>query len=159
MSGHSLKEPHLMNTETPTMRTRTRQVDGLAIRYADPDAGNGPTILLTSAWPERLLAFRLIWSALATTAGLVAIDLPGFGHSQGRIDLFTPETMAEFLGQLIGKFELGSPHLVAPDVGTGAALFLAARHPGTVTSLVVGGGGASYPLEVTGALADIIAAP
>src|SRR6202043_3732581 len=39
------------------------------------------------------------------------------------------------------------------------ALFLAARHPESVTSLVVGGGATAYPLEVTGALADIIAAP
>ncbi len=67
--------------------------------------------------------------------------------------------MAEFLVQLIGEFGLGSPHLVAPYVGTSAALFLAARHPGKVTSLVVGGGGSAYPLDVTGTLADIIAAP
>jgi pimeloyl-ACP methyl ester carboxylesterase len=44
-------------------------------------------------------------------------------------------------------------------VGASAALFLAARHPGAVRSLVVGGGGAAYPLDVTGTLADIIAAP
>jgi pimeloyl-ACP methyl ester carboxylesterase len=44
-------------------------------------------------------------------------------------------------------------------VGTSAALFLAARHPDAVRSLVIGGGGAAYPLDVTGVLADIIAAP
>lgn len=146
-----------MGTMT-TMQTRTRQIDGLAIRYADTGAGNGPNILLTSPWPESLLAFRRIWPTLATGARLVAIDLPGFGHSEGRLDLFTPGTMAEFLHQLIGEFELGSPHLVAPDVGTGAALFLAARHPDSVTSMVVGGGASAYPLDVAGTLADIIAA-
>ncbi|HEX9528917.1 MAG TPA: alpha/beta fold hydrolase [Streptosporangiaceae bacterium] len=148
-----------MNSNTMTMRTRTRQVDGLTIRYADTDAANGPDIPLTSPWPESLLAFRRIWPALATGARLIAVDLPGFGHSEGRTDLFTPGAMAEFLVQLIGEFGLGSPHLVAPDVGTSAALFLAARHPGKVTSLVVGGGGSAYPLDVTGTLADIIAAP
>ena len=148
-----------MSDKTTTMQTCTRQVDGLAIRYADTDAGNGPNILLTSPWPESLLAFRRICPNLATCARLVAIDLPGFGHSEGRTDLFAPDAMAEFLRQLIREFELGSPHLVAPDVGTGAALFLAARHPDAVKSLVVGGGGSAYPLDVTGALADIIAAP
>ncbi len=148
-----------MNTKTTTMHTRTKQVDGLTIRYADTDAPSGPDILLTSPWPESLLAFRRIWPALATGARLVAIDLPGFGHSEGRTDLFTPDAMAEFLHQLIGEFGLGSPHLIAPDVGTGAALFLAARHPGAITSLVVGGGASAYPLDVTGTLADIIAAP
>jgi pimeloyl-ACP methyl ester carboxylesterase len=144
---------------TTTMQTRTRQSDGLTIRYADSDAGNGPNILLTSPWPESLLAFRRIWPILATGARLVAIDLPGFGGSQGRTGLFAPDPMAEFLRRLIAEFELGSPHVVAPDVGTGAALFLAARHPESLTSLVVGGGATAYPLEVTGALADIIAAP
>ena len=89
----------------------------------------------------------------------MAVDLPGFGHSQGRPDVLTPSAMGEFLYQFIAALGLGPPHLVAPDVGTGAALFLAARHPNAVRSMVVGGGGSAVPLDVTGALADIIAAP
>jgi pimeloyl-ACP methyl ester carboxylesterase len=85
--------------------------------------------------------------------------LPGFGHSEGRPDVLTPTAMGEFLGHFISKLGLGKPYLVAPDVGASAALFLAARHPDAVTGLVIGGGGAAYPLEVTGILADIIAAP
>jgi pimeloyl-ACP methyl ester carboxylesterase len=148
-----------MINDTTTMPTRTRQVDGLTIRYADTGGANGPDIMLTSPWPESLLAFRRIWPTLATRARLVAIDLPGFGHSQGQTGLFTPDAMAEFLRRLIADFGLGSPHLVAPDVGTAAALFLAARHPGAVTSLVTGGGASAGPLDVTGVLADIITAP
>ena len=37
--------------------------------------------LLLSPWPESLLAFEPAWSLLAGHSGLVAIDLPGFGHS------------------------------------------------------------------------------
>jgi pimeloyl-ACP methyl ester carboxylesterase len=148
-----------MSNETPVMATSTRQVDGLTIRYAESDQAGGPVILLTSPWPESLLAFRRVWPALAATARLVAIDLPGFGHSQGRPDLFRPDATAEFLLRLIEEFGLGSPHLVAPDVGTSAGLFLAARHPGAVRSLVIGSGASAWPLEVAGLLADIIAAP
>ncbi|MEY9894453.1 pimeloyl-ACP methyl ester carboxylesterase [Catenulispora sp. MAP5-51] len=140
-------------------RTQTRVVDGLAIRHVDSGEQEGPTLLMTSPWPESLYAFRRIWGRLTPSARLVAIDLPGFGHSEGRPELFGPSAMAEFLRTLIGEWELGAPHLLGPDVGTGAALFLAARHPEVVTSLIVGSGGASYPLEVTGALADMIAAP
>ncbi len=142
-----------------TMQTRTRLVDNLQIRYADTGDAASPVILMTSPWPESLLAFRRIWPALAATGRLVAVDLPGFGHSQGRTDLFAPDAMAEFLRQLIEEFRLGTPHLVAPDVGTAASLFLAARHPDAVKSIVTGGGAAAYPLDVAGALADIIAAP
>ena len=142
-----------------TMQTLTRLVDGLQIRYADTGDAAGPVILLTSPWPESLLAFRRIWPVLAAVGRLVAVDLPGFGHSQGRADLFAPDAMAEFLRQLIEEFRLGAPYLVAPDVGTAASLFLAARHPDAVKSIVTGGGAAAYPLDVAGALAGIIAAP
>jgi pimeloyl-ACP methyl ester carboxylesterase len=142
-----------------TLPTRTALVDDLRIRYADSGAADGPVILLTSPWPESLLAFRRVWPALGRLGRLVAIDLPGFGHSQGRAEVLTPSAMAEFLSRFITELGLGPVHLVAPDVGASAALFLAARHPDALRSLVVGGGGAAYPLDVTGALADIIAAP
>jgi pimeloyl-ACP methyl ester carboxylesterase len=140
-------------------QTQTVIIDELRIRYADSGPADGPVILLTSPWPESLLAFRRVWPALTATGRLVAVDLPGFGHSQGRANVLTPSAMGDFLGRLIAGLGLGTPHLVAPDVGASAALFLAARQPDAVQSLVVGGGGASYPLEVTGTLADIIAAP
>ena len=141
------------------MQTQNVLVDELQIRYADSGAAQGPVIVLTSPWPESLFAFRRVWPALTQTGRVVAVDLPGFGHSQGRPEVLTPSAMADFLYQFIGQLGLGTPHLVAPDVGASAALFLAARHPDAVRSLVVGGGGAAYPLEVTGSLADIIAAP
>ena len=43
--------------------------------------------------------------------------------------------------------------------GTSAALFLAARSPGVVSSLIVGSGASAYPLVVSGVLADMLAAP
>ena len=141
------------------MQMQTVPIDGLKIRYADSGTADGPVILLTSPWPESLLAFRRVWPLLTQTGRLIAVDLPGFGHSEGRPDVLTPAAMGEFLGHFISKLGLGKPHLVAPDVGASAALFLAARHPDAVTGLVIGGGGAAYPLEVTGTLADIIAAP
>jgi pimeloyl-ACP methyl ester carboxylesterase len=141
------------------MQTDTVLVDELRIRYADSGTADGPVIVLTSPWPESLFAFRRVWPALTRTGRVVAVDLPGFGHSQGRPELLTPSAMGDFLHRFFAELGLGTPHLVAPDVGASAALFLAAQHPDAVRSLVVGGGGAAYPLDVTGSLADIIAAP
>jgi pimeloyl-ACP methyl ester carboxylesterase len=142
-----------------TMQTKTALVDELLIRYADAGADASPVIVFTSPWPESLFAFRRVWPALGLTARLVAVDLPGFGHSEGRAEVLTPSTMADFLGRFIAELGLGQVHLVAPDVGASAALFLAARRPDLIRSLVAGGGGVAYPLEVGGALAEIIAAP
>jgi pimeloyl-ACP methyl ester carboxylesterase len=56
--------------------------------------------------------------------------------------------MGGFLARLITEADLGRPHIVAPDVGTSAALFAAAAHPELVASVIVGTGGASVPLQL-----------
>ena len=116
-------------------------------------------MLLLAPWPESLWAFRRIWHRVAAVGRVVAIDLPGFGHSDGRPDLIAPDTSGAFLARLIDEWGLGAPHIVGPDVGTAAALFLAARAPERVTSLTVGGGAVRFPIEAGGALKDIIDAP
>jgi pimeloyl-ACP methyl ester carboxylesterase len=85
--------------------------------------------------------------------------MPGFGHSDGRPELIAPDALGAFLASLIGEWGLGAPHVVGPDVGTAAALFLAAKAPERVTSLTVGGGAVRFPIEAGGALKDIIEAP
>jgi pimeloyl-ACP methyl ester carboxylesterase len=141
------------------MTTRQRKADGLMIRYADSEGREEETVLLVNPWPESLFAWETIWSRLAETARLVAIDLPGFGQSQRRADLLSPRAMGSFLLRLIDEWELDHPHVVGPDVGTGAVLFAASEDLDRFPSAVVGSGGASFPLEVTGALKEIIEAP
>jgi pimeloyl-ACP methyl ester carboxylesterase len=141
------------------MPTRFRTVGGMSIRYAESGGNHDNTILLTSPWPESLYAFLPIWQSLSEHSRLIAIDLPGFGHSERRNDLFSPRAMGEFLIQLIDEWGLDRPHIVAPDVGTVAALFAAALHPDKLRSLIIGGGGVAYPLQVGGALKYFIDAP
>ncbi len=138
---------------------RQRKADGLVIRYAETEEVADETVLLLSPWPESLFAWNTIWSRLAENARLVAIDLPGFGQSERLAELQSPRAMGRFLLRLIDEWELGHPHVVGPDVGTGAVLFAAAEDVDRFSSAVVGSGGASFPLEVTGALKEIIEAP
>jgi pimeloyl-ACP methyl ester carboxylesterase len=56
--------------------------------------------------------------------------------------------MGEFLAELVAEVDLERPHIVAPDVGTSAALFAAAAHPERIASVIVGTGGASVPIEL-----------
>ena len=139
-------------TTVPQVRFRT--IDGLRIRYADSGPSREPTLLLTSPWPESVYAFTPIWSSLAERARLFAIDLPGFGASERRDDLLSPRAMGEFLARLIAEAELDTPHLVAPDVGTSAALFLAAAHPEEISGVIVGTGGAAVPIQLGEPLAS-----
>jgi pimeloyl-ACP methyl ester carboxylesterase len=125
-----------------------RTIDGLEIRFADSGGPQEPVLLLTSPWPESLYAFTPMWPVLAEHARLFAVDLPGFGASEARDDLFSPRAMGEFLAELVVEAELGTPFVVAPDVGTSAALFAAAVHPDRFAGVAVGSGGAAVPLDL-----------
>ena len=148
-----------MSDSAVQMSPAKREADGLMIRYADTAGRGDETVLLLNPWPESLFAWNTIWARLAKNARLVAIDLPGFGQSEGRAELLSPRAMGGFLLRLIDEWGLGHPHVVGPDVGTGAVLFAAAEDVDRFSSAVVGSGGASFPLEVTGALKQIIEAP
>ena len=139
--------------------TYFRVCDGVRVRFADTKADSDVTVLLLAPWPESLWAFRRIWHRVSAVGRAVAIDMPGFGHSDGRPELIAPDASGAFLAGLIEEWGLGAPHVVGPDVGTAAALFLAAKAPERVTSLTVGGGAVRFPIEAGGALKDIIEAP
>jgi pimeloyl-ACP methyl ester carboxylesterase len=135
-------------SQTASIKPRFRTIDGVKIRYADSGGSQEPTLLLTSPWPESVYAFAPMWEVLSEHARLFAVDLPGFGASERRDDLLSPRTMGGFLAQLIAEADLRTPHLVAPDVGTSAALFAAAAHPERIASVIVGTGGAAVPIQL-----------
>ena len=146
VSNNSTIEPHF------------RTIDRLSIRFAETQ-GRGDDALLLCPWPESLFAFEQMWGRLAEQAHLVAIDLPGFGHSERRNALLSPKSMGEFIARAADAFELEEPHVVGPDIGTGALLFGAALQPERWRSLVVGGGAAAFPLQLGPPLTDWIGAP
>jgi pimeloyl-ACP methyl ester carboxylesterase len=135
-----------------------RTIDGLSIRFAQSEDRDDHALLL-SPWPESLFAFEPTWARLAEHTHLVAIDLPGFGHSQRRDQLMSPRAMGKFVIRVADAFRLESPHVIGPDVGTAASLFAAALYPGRLRSLIVGGGGAAIPLRLGGLLKEWVEAP
>jgi pimeloyl-ACP methyl ester carboxylesterase len=140
------------------IQPRFRTIDGLSIRLAESEDRDDHALLL-SPWPESLFAFEPTWERLAEHTHLVAIDLPGFGQSQRRDGLLSPQAMGQFVIRVADAFELASPHVIGPNVGTAASLFAAALYPGRLRSLIVGGGPAAFPLQLGGVLKDWVEAP
>jgi len=134
------------------------EIDGLKIRFQRNRVGVGIPLLLTSPWPESLYAFQRIWPILGAEAPLIAMDLPGFGQSEGRPQLMSPQAMGEFIPKFLSALGLERVHVIAPDVGTSALLFAANSHPDRFESLVVGSGATDAAL-VAGTLKDLINAP
>lgn len=137
------------------IKTRFLTVDGLSIRYATSARTAGrPDALLLSPWPESLYAYDATWTTLAGHANLTAVDLPGFGHSELRADLLSPQAMGEFVVRIADELGLARPHVVGPDIGTSAVLFAAAKHPDRFRSATIGSGGAVVPLDLGSPLLD-----
>ena len=135
-----------------------RSIDGVSIRFVESDQRNAHALLL-SPWPESVFAYEPIWSRLAETTHLVAVDLPGFGRSELGDTLMSPRAMGEFILRAANAFGLKHPHIVGPDVGTAVALFAAAAHPGRFLSLVVGTGGTAVPIQLGDPLREWVFAP
>jgi pimeloyl-ACP methyl ester carboxylesterase len=148
----------MTTTSSQSIRPQVRTIDGLSIRYAESEQ-KGDHALLLSPWPESIYCYEPTWVRLAEHTHLVAIDLPGFGHSERRDDLMSPRAMGEFVVRVADAFGLDEPHVVGPDVGTGASLFGAALHPGRFRSLAVGTGGAAVPLQLGSVLKEWVEAP
>ena len=144
---------------TSEIHMQTRKADGVELRYAEWNTKTEPILLLLSPWPESIYAWEQLVPRLSSAGHVVAIDLPGFGHSEGRVDLFSPQAMGRFLVRLIDEWELGAPHVFGPDVGCPATLFAAAESPSSLTSAVIGNGATAYPLLVNGNLKELIANP
>jgi pimeloyl-ACP methyl ester carboxylesterase len=148
-----------MSSSLPDIgQVSTTQIGGLEIRLARSGRSVGIPILLTSPWPESIYAFRGILPAIKELGPLLLVDLPGFGRSESRPDVMSPEAMGDFVIKLAEHLGVSRLHAVGPDVGTAALLFAAARKPALFESVVVGAGGTS--LELAGAgLKELIESP
>jgi pimeloyl-ACP methyl ester carboxylesterase len=140
------------------MVTRFDEVGGLRVRVAEGGVQDATTVLMTSPWPESIVAFRNVWPALADRYHIVALDLPGFGQSASRSGVLNPRAMGDLLLGAIGAFGLKTPHVVAQDVGTSAALFAALTEPDAFASLTIGSGIMHEELA-TGSLKELMEAP
>ncbi|KQQ34855.1 hypothetical protein ASG19_13895 [Rhizobium sp. Leaf306] len=131
------------------------EIDGLNVRLATGGRADGIPAVLSSPWPESIYAFRDILSEIGSSAPYVAIDLPGFGMSQGRLDLMSPTGMGRFIVRAARKLGIKRMHGIGPDVGALAMLSAAADCPNLFESLVVGSGATSVELAA-GGLTDLI---
>jgi pimeloyl-ACP methyl ester carboxylesterase len=143
----------MVGSARPAIEPRFVTVDGVDVRFAESESRDTDALLF-APWPESLFAYDRVWSQLAERHHLIAVDLPGFGHSERSDELLSPRAMGSFVNRLADEFELEQPHAVAPDIGTAAVLFAAAEQPGRLLSLVVGTGGVAVPIDLGSPLRD-----
>ena len=130
-----------------SMQPNFMQLDGLKIRYATGGTADGPTVLFLSPLPQSILCYDATWAALSATANLVALDLPGFGQSEGNKNYLTFAAQSAFLQKFIDELGLADVHIVAPDVGMPVALHYVLHRDHKAKSIMVGAGPSVQPSE------------
>lgn len=121
------------------------ELDGLKVRFATGGNPDGPTVLFLSPLPQSILCFEPTWSALCASANLVALDLPGFGQSEGGLSYMNFAAQSAFLQKFINKLGLSNIHIVAQDVGMPVALHYVLHREHRAKSILVGAGPSVQP--------------
>lgn len=129
-----------------SMKPERMQLDGLEIRYATSRKPGKPTVLFLSPLPQSILCYDAVWSQLSDTTDLIAVDLPGFGRSQGGMEHMSFAAQSAFLEKFIKTMELSDVHIVAPDIAMPVALHYAIyRDHDATSSLLIGDGPGILP--------------
>ena len=123
----------------------TSKVDQFAMRYRRSPRDGAPSLVLFGPYPQSIRAWDSAWPALSSRYDLLAVDLPGFGLSDGSPETMSPSAAGEIALRLIDQFGIEAFHVVGPDVGAPVALWLAAHHPDRVLSANVFNGPAYFP--------------
>ena len=107
--------------ETPAVAipTEARAIAGRNIRLAEAGPSDAPLVVLLSPFPESILSFTGCWEALTEKCRVIAIDLPGFGASEGDRKDMSPNAQGAHLAAIFDELDLQNIHLVAPDIGMG----------------------------------------
>ena len=101
-------------------------------------AGKGDTtILLIHGFGESLTTWRAVFDPLASTARVIAFDLPGFGGSSKPDTLYSLPAMTERLSRFIDEYATGTLVVIGHSMGGELAASLALARPDRVKLLIL----------------------
>ena len=136
MFGENISEYGLEVSSTPQVqRISTELSDGRTIS-ALKWGGGEPRLVLVHGSGQNAHTWDTV--ALALNVPLIAVDLPGHGHSSWRDDTtYSPKGMAEDLAVVIQQHAANAAAVVGMSLGGLTCLALANAHPNLVPHLVL----------------------
>ncbi|MFD3582396.1 alpha/beta fold hydrolase [Streptomyces sp. NPDC058683] len=107
-----------------------RWVDAQGIRLHAVEGGrsNGPTLVLLAGFPQTWWAWHKAMPRLAKRFHVIAIDLPGQGHSDRPHGSYDTHTVASYVQAALTALNVPQYWLVAHDIGACVAFSLALKH-------------------------------
>jgi pimeloyl-ACP methyl ester carboxylesterase len=117
---------------------RFLDIEGVRLHYLE--RGEGTPLVLLHGNGAMMQDFEIsgILERLAQGYRVIAVDRPGFGHTnRPRSQSWTPEAQAELVHKALVQLEIKDAIIVGHSWGTLVALSLALDHPADVRSLVL----------------------
>ncbi|MGW2343378.1 alpha/beta fold hydrolase [Streptomyces sp. NPDC001661] len=99
--------------------------DGVRLHVVDGGRSTGPVVVLLAGFPQTWWAWRKVMPGLADRRRVIAIDLPGQGHSERPERGYDTHTVAAHVHAAVRALGVSTYSLVAHDVGAWVAFSLA----------------------------------
>ena len=122
-------------TEQPAGGWSTAQVNGAAVRYQR--RGGGRPVVLLHPLRMQLEYFDPVCAGLsAADVELIAVDLPGHGHSGAPAADYTASYFTDAVEALLDDLNVADAIVAGESIGASIGLGLAARHSSRVAGVV-----------------------
>ncbi|WP_406154308.1 alpha/beta hydrolase [Streptomyces sp. NBC_01023] len=99
--------------------------DGVRLHAVEGGRPSGPTVVLLAGFPQTWWAWRKVMPSLTARFHVIAIDLPGQGHSERPERGYDTHTVAAHVHAAVKALGVSTYWLVAHDIGAWVAFSLA----------------------------------
>ncbi len=130
-------DPFVTVQEVDSDERTSKQVRLSYREYRPADDKDHPAILLLHGSPGTKYDFHSLAPALAKKYRVIALDLPGFGHSTRDVSDYSIRAHADYALQLMDALKVERAHLIGFSMGGGVALNLIDRAPDRALSLTL----------------------
>lgn len=107
---------------------RWADADGVRLHAVEGGRPDGPAVVLLAGFPQTWWAWRKVMTTLAGRHRVIAIDLPGQGHSDRPAGGYDTHTVAARIHAALDSLNVADYWLAAHDIGAWVAFSLATRH-------------------------------
>ncbi|WP_405561713.1 alpha/beta fold hydrolase [Streptomyces sp. NBC_01180] len=111
--------------------------DGVRLHAVEGGRPTGPAVVLLAGFPQTWWAWRNVMPSLADRFHVIAIDLPGQGHSERPEGSYDTHTVAAHVHAAVQALGVSTYWLVAHDIGAWVAFSLALNFEGRLRGVAL----------------------
>ncbi|WP_406099024.1 alpha/beta fold hydrolase [Streptomyces sp. NBC_01013] len=110
---------------------------GVRLHAVEGGQPRGPVVVLLAGFPQTWWAWRKVMPVLADRCHVIAIDLPGQGHSERPDAGYDTHTVAAHVQAAVNALGVSTYWLVAHDIGAWVAFSLALKYESRLRGLAL----------------------